>query len=112
MFSLLFALAAVIVVAIFALTALLLRRLETYHPEKYEELGSPSFSGVVSKGYAPILATSLFIFRRGHRGLTDGYLSAVSDAMLVCFVAYIALFTYVVYYTNVHHLWRGSRHAA
>jgi hypothetical protein len=111
MTPLLFIVPAIIVVAIFALTWQLFGRLEAYHSEKYEELGSPSFHGVKNKGFGPIFATLLFIVRREHRGLADSYLSIVSDAMLVCFVVYILLFAYVIYYTNAHHLWRGSAHA-
>jgi len=31
---------------------------------------------------------------------------------LIYFVVYIIIFAYVISYTNAHHLWRGSGHAA
>jgi len=107
-----FVLPASVVVIVFVLTKLLFRRLETLHPEKYRELGSPSFQDVKSKGFAPIIATIQFIVLREHRALNDSYLSNVSDAMLVSFVVYLVLFVYAVFYTNAHHLWRGSGRAA
>ena len=107
-----FVLPVCIVVILLVLTRLLFSRLETRHAGKYAELGSPSFYGVKSKGFAPIVATLQFIVLREHKALDDSYLSNVSDAMLFCFVVYIILFVYVISYTNAHHLWRGSGHAA
>jgi len=101
-----------VVVIVFVLAKLLFSRLEAQHREKYLELGSPSFHGVKNKGFAPIVATIQFIVRREHRTLNDSYISNVSDAMLVCFVVYIVLFAYAVFYANVHNLWRGSGRAA
>jgi len=103
---------ALAVVAIFVLTWQFFGRLEKYHPETYKALGSPSFHGIKSKGFGPILAAILFIVRREHRCLADSYLSLISDAILVCFVLYAIMFVYVIYYVNAHHLWRKSGRAA
>ena len=101
-----FVLPALIVIVLFVLTRLLFNRLETCHPDTYEELGSPSFH--VGNDFGPILVVMKFICRREHRGLGDSKLSSVSDAMLICFVVYLVMFAYIVFHTNAHHLWRGS----
>ena len=103
-----FVLPVCVVVILFVLSGLLFSRLETLHPEKYQELGSPSFRGVKSKGFAPIIATLQFIVRREHRPLNDRYLANVSDAMLVFFVVYIALFAYVFFVVSAQHGWRNA----
>jgi|SRR5580765_2143869 hypothetical protein len=106
----LFVLPALIVIVLFVLARLLFRQLETHHPGKYEEMGSPSFH--VGNDFRPIFATLKFICRREHRELGDSKLSNVSDAMLACFLVYIVLFAYVFFYTNAHNLWRKSGSAA
>ena len=102
----LFAIPALIVIVLFVLARLFFRQLATCHPHKYQEMGSPSFH--VGNDLRPILATIRFICRREHRELDDRKLAMVSDAMLLCFVVYLVLFAYLIFYTNAHHLWRGS----
>jgi hypothetical protein len=102
-----FVLPVSVVVILFVLTWLLFSRLETQHPKKYRELGSPSFRGVKSKGFAPIIATLQFIVRREHRALNDSYLANVSDAILVCFVVYVLLFAYAILVITAQHGWRS-----
>jgi len=74
----------------FVLIKLLFNRLETAHPQKYEAMGKPSL--FLRNNIATGWATMKFLFAREHRTLNDPYLSKLSDAMLVFFAIYLALF--------------------
>ena len=74
----------------FVLIKILFNRLERAHPEKYEAMGRPSL--FLRNNIATGLATLKFIVAREHRSLNDGYLSKLSDSMLVYFAIYLLLF--------------------
>lgn len=85
--------AVAIALLMFLLTAVLFRRLEDVHPDKYDEMGRPSFSAPNREN---VTAALRFVARREHRELDDKPLSRLSDALLVCGVLYVALFVYAV----------------
>ena len=78
------------VIVWFVLIKILLNRLERAHPEKYEAMGRPSL--FLRNNIAAGWATLKFIVAREHRSLNDGYLSKLSDSMLVYFAIYLLLF--------------------
>jgi len=84
-----FALAAMLLVW-FVLVKLLVNRLSAKHPQKYESMGRPSlFLRNTPSNTWQLLK---FIIRREHRGLSDSYLSSLSDVMLVFAVLYFVAF--------------------
>lgn len=78
------------VLAWFGLARLLLRRLEASHPAKFEAMGSPSL--FLRDGPSGTSAMLGFLLTREHTSLGDGYLSTLSDAMLVFLLVYSVLF--------------------
>jgi hypothetical protein len=74
----------------FVLVKLLFNRLESTHPAKYEAMGRPSLflRNTIEGGWRFLK----FLLTREHRSLNDGYLSKLSDGMLVFFVIYLLLF--------------------
>lgn len=78
------------VIVWFVLIKILFNRLEQAHPEKYEAMGRPSL--FLRNNIATGWATLKFIVAREHRSLNDGYLSKLSDSMLVYFAIYLLLF--------------------
>ena len=78
------------VIVWFVLIKLLFTRLESEHPKKYEAMGRPSL--VLRNHISGSFATLKFLVSREHKALNDGYLSKLSDAMLVLFAIYLLLF--------------------
>jgi hypothetical protein len=86
LFSILFGMALVWLV----LVKLLFRRLERNHPEKYVDMGRPSL--FMRNNLSGGIAMLKFLAMREHRKLDDGFLSKLSNGMLVFFAVYIVLF--------------------
>lgn len=78
------------VVVWFVLIKLLFNRLDRAHPGKYEAMGRPSL--FLRNHIAGSWATLRFLVTREHKQLNDGYLSKLSDAMLVYLAVYLLLF--------------------
>jgi hypothetical protein len=78
------------VIVWFVLIKLLYKRLEREHPQKYEAMGKPSL--FLRNHISGSFATLKFLVSREHKALNDGYLSKLSDAMLVFFAIYLLLF--------------------
>jgi hypothetical protein len=78
------------VIVWFVLIKLLYRRLELAHPQIYEAMGRPSL--FLRNSIAGGWATFKFLVTREHKTLNDGYLSKLSDTMLVFFALYLLLF--------------------
>jgi hypothetical protein len=85
-----------LVIVWFVLIKLLFNRLERSHSTKYESMGRPSLflRNNISTGFA----TMKFLFGREHRLLGDGYLSKLSDFMLVYLLIYAALFVFLAFH--------------
>jgi len=79
----------VIAFLIFALSNLILTRLEYSHPQKYKAmgLGKPSFFSLNAK-HLSILG---FVIAREHKKLNDSHLSKLSDTMLATLIIYLLL---------------------
>ena len=73
----------------FVLNHLLYKRLETRHPEKYQEMGRPK--ALVGARANTGMRACMFIIRREHRRLGDRALSALSDFMLAYMLVYLVL---------------------
>jgi len=73
----------------FLLIKLLFNWLEQAHPKKYEAMGRPSL--FLRNNIASSWATLRFIVAREHRPLNDGYLSKLSDFMLIYLAIYLLL---------------------
>lgn len=78
------------VIVWFVLVKLLHKRLERVHPHKYEAMGKPSL--FLRNHISGSFATLKFLVTREHKVLNDGYLSKLSDAMLVFVAIYLLLF--------------------
>ncbi len=85
-----FALLFGMVIVWFVLIKMLFNRLESAHPQKYEAMGRPSLflRNNIEGGWK----TLKFLVTREHKALNDSYLSKLSDAMLVFFIVYLAIF--------------------
>lgn len=80
------------VIVWFVFIILLFSRLERAHPQKYEAMGRPSL--FLRNSIAGSLATMKYLIRREHKVLGDGYLSILSDVMLVFIIVYFLLFLF------------------
>jgi hypothetical protein len=78
------------VIVWFVLLKLFFNRLERAHPQKYEAMGRPSLflRNNISGGWT----TLKFLFTREYKTLNDGYLTKLSDAMLIFISIYLLLF--------------------
>jgi len=91
--ALLFFLAAM-VLGWLGLVWLLYRHLEENHPEKYEEMGSPTLR---DNDAASVLRLLRFVIGREHLRLEeDAALRRLGDGMLAYFIVYLVLFLYLV----------------
>lgn len=90
LFAAIFAVLACMVLVWFVLVKMLFNRLESSHPEKYEEMGSPSL--FLRNSPASAIALLKFLVAREHKILNDSSLSKLSDAMLVFLLIYLVLF--------------------
>lgn len=90
LFATIFAILACMVLVWFVLVKILFNRLELSHPEKYEAMGRPSL--FLYNSPAGAFAILKFLVAREHKTLSDGYLSKLSDAMLVFLLLYLVLF--------------------
>ncbi|NJD87573.1 MAG: hypothetical protein FIB05_06135 [Betaproteobacteria bacterium] len=78
----------------FGLIWLLYRRLEEYHPEKYEAMGSPTLRDNDAETTFQLLG---FIVGREYLQLEeDGFLRRLGDGMLYYLIVYLALFLYLL----------------
>ena len=73
----------------FVLNHFLYKRLETRHPDKYQEMGRPK--ALIGARAATGVRACMFIIRREHRRLGDRGLSALSDLMLAYIFVYLVL---------------------
>jgi hypothetical protein len=74
--------------------AWMMRRLETRHPAKWNELGRPNFT--LSTGLGPRLALVRFVWSQGFRKLDDAALSLCCRLAMVAEPLLVVLFALLV----------------
>lgn len=81
---------------VFALAngAWLMRRLETKHPTKWNELGRPNFT--LGTGIAPRLALVRFVWSQGFRKLGDAALSLCCRLAMIAEPLLVVLFAALI----------------
>lgn len=93
---------AFLTLLVFALAngAWMMRRLETAHPAKWNELGRPTFT--LSTGIAPRLTLVRFVWSQGFRKLGDAALALCCRMAMVAEPLLVALFVLLVTTTPAH----------
>ena len=76
----------------FFLIKMLLNRLESVHPRKFEAMGKPT--PIMHRTIGGGWETFKFLVTREHKSLNDGYLSKLSDTTLLFFIIFVVVFLF------------------